>query len=331
MAHRLLDSRIAQDLHDATHDRGHDFCLCRKLGRGPLAAVLWYAIMLFPALGFFNVYFMRFAFVQDHFQYFAGPGLFALGAAGGARLLLHLGQKAGWRQGRCEAAAAVAAVCLLLPLGLLTARQGRIYRDSETLWQDTVTRNPAAAIAHNNLGRALLERGEREAALGHFRESARLDPGLESTQFNWAVALDSQGDWRGALEHYREALRIFPNYADALSNLGDLFYRRGDSAGAIRWLEAAVRSNPRHLVARVNLGILLAERGRTEEALAHFQEAVRLDPFHADALFNLGKTLSDLGRSGEGAVFFDRALRAMTPAEREQRLPVIRRYQAGRS
>src|SRR3989442_14057512 len=57
-----------------------------RIGRGPLAAVLYFAITLAPALGFVDVYPFRYSFVADHFQYLASLGpitlLVALGAAG---------------------------------------------------------------------------------------------------------------------------------------------------------------------------------------------------------------------------------------------------------
>ena len=42
-----------------------------RIGRGPLAAVLVFAGVLTPALGFFNVYPFRYSFVADHYQYHA--------------------------------------------------------------------------------------------------------------------------------------------------------------------------------------------------------------------------------------------------------------------
>jgi hypothetical protein len=46
-----------------------------RIGRGPLAGILLFSGTLFPALGFFNVYPMRFSFVADHFQYLACIGI----------------------------------------------------------------------------------------------------------------------------------------------------------------------------------------------------------------------------------------------------------------
>ena len=45
-----------------------------RLGRGPLVAVAFFAVTLLPALGFFDVYPMRYSFVADHFQYLASAG-----------------------------------------------------------------------------------------------------------------------------------------------------------------------------------------------------------------------------------------------------------------
>ena len=48
--------------------------LRNQWGWGPLTATLFFAGTLFPALGFFNVYPMRYSFVADHFQYLASLG-----------------------------------------------------------------------------------------------------------------------------------------------------------------------------------------------------------------------------------------------------------------
>ena len=58
--------------------------LLRVIGRGPLAAALYYGAVLFPALGFVNVFPFRYSFVADHFQYLAGLGLIVLVVAAAA-------------------------------------------------------------------------------------------------------------------------------------------------------------------------------------------------------------------------------------------------------
>src|ERR1700730_11258550 len=61
-----------------------------KAGRPVFFAAAYYIVSLFPVLGFFNVYFFRYSFVSDHFQYLASMGPLALAGAaiteGGRRL-----------------------------------------------------------------------------------------------------------------------------------------------------------------------------------------------------------------------------------------------------
>jgi hypothetical protein len=54
----------------------------RRRSRAPLAALLFFAGTLFPALGFGNVFPFRYSYVADHFQYLASLGIIALAAAG---------------------------------------------------------------------------------------------------------------------------------------------------------------------------------------------------------------------------------------------------------
>ena len=44
--------------------------------------------------------------------------------------------------------------------------------------------DPASALAHNNLGSALVARGDRDRAIEHFREALRLDPDMAAARRN---------------------------------------------------------------------------------------------------------------------------------------------------
>ena len=69
---------------------------------------------------------MRYSFVADDFQYHASIGLIVVAAV----LLVR------------SSRAVVATV--LIGLGLLTWRQTLIYSNLETLWRDTLKKNPAS-------------------------------------------------------------------------------------------------------------------------------------------------------------------------------------------
>jgi tetratricopeptide (TPR) repeat protein len=136
--------------------------------QGPLVAVLAYAAMLFPALGFLDVYPMRYSFVADHFQYHTGVALLALIAAGAARSFP--------RVARRPPLAVASSLPVLVLLGTLTWLQSRNYHDALTLWNDTLSKNPAAWIAHENLGNHLLNLGRIDEAIWHLRTTVELRP-----------------------------------------------------------------------------------------------------------------------------------------------------------
>lgn len=57
--------------------------LRKRLGRAPLTAILFFAVTLFPVLGFISLFTFMYTFVADHYQYAACIGPIALVAAGG--------------------------------------------------------------------------------------------------------------------------------------------------------------------------------------------------------------------------------------------------------
>ena len=160
-----------------------------RIGSGPLVAVLCYVATLAPALGFVNVYPMRYSFVADHFQYLASLPLIALAAAGATRLPRPQVIGAG----------------VLLVLGALAWRQGLVYRDAETVWRDTLAKDPDSSMAHINLGMLLSDDGRVPEAIVHFREALRIDPEDGEAHDDLGNALASEGKLDEAIAEYGAA------------------------------------------------------------------------------------------------------------------------------
>jgi protein O-mannosyl-transferase len=91
---------------------------------------------LFPALGFVNLYGARYSWVWDHWQYLPDLGLIALAAAGLAACLrvvgphARLGRRLRRRSPRSSAA--------------LTWEHCAMFHDDQTLYRETIARNPDA-------------------------------------------------------------------------------------------------------------------------------------------------------------------------------------------
>ena len=252
-----------------------------RIGRMPIGAVLFFVITPIPVLGFFSLYTFRYSYVADHYQYVASVGLIALAAALIAAALARFGR-----------AAILLPGVILIVLGSFTWRQCLVYKDAETLWRDTLAKNPTSAIAHSNLGRILLDRGQSEAAFGHFYAAARIAPHMPEVQNNLGVALLRKGDIRRAESSFRQAARSDPRYADPRINLAVVYLQEESFSRAESEAREALKINPYLTEARSNLGIALAQQGRLDEAIEQFREAVRLNPDDAQSRRNLDHALS---------------------------------------
>jgi protein O-mannosyl-transferase len=271
----------------------------RRLGRGSVTALLYFAGTLFPVLGFMNAYGMRFSLVWDHWVYLSAPGIFALTAA----LVMRLAEK------RRQPALVYGFGAIVLPgLALLTWQQAGIYRDAETLWQTTLARNPDCWMAHNNLGLLLMNQGHAEEAVEHYRQAIRINPHYTDALNSLGIALAAGGRLEEAADNFRQATRIDPNDFKALNNLGIALAAQGRLDEAIENYYRAIQVNPNYYEAHNNLGATLAAKGRFDEATRHYRQAIRINPNYAKALNNLGVALANLGRADEAAGSFRRAL-----------------------
>ena len=269
-----------------------------RLGRGPLVAALFFGGTLFPALGFFDVYMMRFSYVTDHWQYLASVGPISVFAA-----LVTLGLKS-------SRAAAVPVFAILLGvLGVLTWRQGRAYESEEVLWRHTLEKNPSAWIAHNNLGNLLEDQDRTDEAMEHYRLALQYKPDFADAHNNLGTLLVERGDIFEAIDHYRQALERRPGAAPFHFNLGKALVMLGKTDEAIAAYARAVRIDPKFVAAHNELGLAWIRLGQIDKAMRQYRQALEIDPTHAQSHNNLAFALAMLGRLDEAVAGFREALR----------------------
>jgi len=290
------------------------FWKLRHRSRAPLAVLLYFVLMLFPALGFFNVYYFRYSFVADHFQYLACIGPFAVAAVGIVRLTEYVPQE----EPRRTLQALVSSI-LLSVLFLMSWKQSATYLDDKTLFRATVLRNSDCWLAHNNLGRALVNSGHTHEAVAHIQKAVDINPSFGDAHFNLGILLADMGRTDEAVAHYRKAVELIPASADAHNNLGVLLEQMGDKDQAMFHYRKALDANPNHSGAHNNLGILLARSGQTDEAMFHYRKALEIDPNALDPLQNLAFSLVQKGQKTDAISMFRRAFRLASATGDEAR------------
>src|SRR5438132_3986966 len=127
-----------------------------KAGRAVFFAGAYYVMSLFPVLGCFSIYFFRYSFVSDHFQYLASMGPLALVAAAGSEGFNRLGVAESLGRGLPFLRVGLCTVVLLL-LGILTWCKLAVSQDLFTLSRPILAQNSGCWMAYYNLGTGVRE------------------------------------------------------------------------------------------------------------------------------------------------------------------------------
>jgi tetratricopeptide (TPR) repeat protein len=101
-----------------------------------------------------------------------------------------------------------------------------------------------SSLAFLELGEALRQRGQLEAAYKVARGGLNRYPGLADAHDLVARILSDQGDLAGAFDAWSDALRLDPLRTSALKGVAFLYYRAGDVLAAVEHLERAAESDP---------------------------------------------------------------------------------------
>jgi len=250
-----------------------------------LVGVFWFLVTLLPVIGLVQAGDQARA---DRFTYFPLVGLFV------AVL---------WSARRAWPLAVVA----LCACAVATRTQATYWQSSETLFARALEVTENNWLAHNNLGDALLRRGEIGLAKSHFETALALKPRYVDARYNLGVALALEGRTPDAAAQFAEALRLDPKHNKSRYNLGLALMLQGRLDEAIALFDEAVRRDPEYADAHANLGTALDRRGRPDEARAHLAEAVRLNPTNPVMQYNLGLSLESAGRVDEAIRHYTRA------------------------
>ncbi len=300
------------------------FVMRRRCGYGPAVAALFFIGTLFPALGFFNVYPMRYSFVADHFQYLASLGPIALASAAATLGWKRVSNAAAGHNrrkaivvpapniGTYSWAGAMFAASVLGVLTVLSWSQQSVYRDPETLWSDVLSKNPQSGAAHFHLGKIRTAQGRAPEATRHFRDALRLqtdDTEMAAINTHLANSLVREGDVAEAQAAFHAALRQQPDFWEALNGMGNLLARQGKVAPAIDFFERALAAAPGKAAVHQNLANALAAGGNLDAAERHYRESIRLDPQFVPPYLNLGNLLARQNRLAEAEDLYSAALR----------------------
>ena len=335
----------------------------RTWGRHVLFGVGCFAVMLFPALGFFDAQFEALWQVSDHLQYSALPAIVALVAAGLAALAGQIAFRG------------VAAVLLVL-WSICCFKWAGMFSNEEKLMTDAVSKNPTAWGALNDLGVIFAEHGDYTNAIDHFQRSVKYGPDNTEARLNFGYAFLLQKNYRAAEAQYLAALKVSPRepvankmYArmlelegknreallhlqfsaslsqdpDTYIELANLDYASGNWHRVVTDLQEALVHKPRpatELTALNNLAWVLATCPDDSvrngiQAVQYAEKACRLTGFKQSGMINtLAAAYAESGRFPEAVATAQTAIKLANDAGDRQAVAatsqLLARYQQGK-
>jgi len=276
------------------------YCLRRYVGRGVAVAAAFFVITLSPVLGFIMLFTFRYTFVADHYQYLACIGPIALFSAGVFSL-------AGvFKQYRAFILSA--ALVVVATLAALTWRQAAMYGDIETLWRTTLARNPECWMAHTNLGIVLLQKGELNDGIAHYRAALQMQPDSWDAEYNLGTALVAKGEVDEAIVHCERAVAMQPNDPDGQVSLGDALLQKKRIDEAIVHYDKATALRPDYFLAHYGLARAFLEKGELDTAVQHCRVALFVRPDDADCHTVLAVALDQKGETADAIHHYEKAV-----------------------
>ena len=231
---------------------------------------LWFLGSMFPMIGLVQVGGQALA---DRYAYIPFIGLF----------MMAVWTVADWAERRQIPAAwmAVAALVVLIALGVVTHRQIGFWRDTPTMWRRALEVTENNFIAHTNLATFLDQQGQVEEAAEHLRAALAIQPDDLIATLSLGTYEHQHGNLPAAIERYKI---VALHAADpdlrttAYSNLGSAYRQVGDYDDAKQCYERALQLSPRHSIAIVGLGLVALHEGDLVEAIGQFSNAMAVEP-----------------------------------------------------
>jgi tetratricopeptide (TPR) repeat protein len=297
-------------------------------------ALGWFLVALFPVLNLFATN----PLVADRYAYLSSYSFVFLVST----TLLFALPKIPAIARQFVAAAAIAI------LAFTAWQQNGVWRDDETLWNDTIDASPKAWKAYYNLGahyfaleeyektfkllEQLAERRQSDGALRLFQARYALQQGdplraielLEGhaysqelphqTSYLLGQAYERSGDLQKAIDSYSDVLNKGGHSTEeavviARDRLEGLQAKVSDQLEEWR---RAVAANPSDLNQRASLALTLDRAGLHDEALRQYTELSRRGGGNWSLYYNMGNALTKLERYEEAVASYEKSI-AMNP------------------
>jgi tetratricopeptide (TPR) repeat protein len=178
-------------------------------------------------------------------------------------------------------------VLIVMIFTFFTLQRSQAYRDSETLFRDTITKSPQNPRAHTILGKIYTRKGLWDEALQEYKEALNLRPFDPILHNNLAMGYLDKNMIPEAKDHLQQALFMDPNLSEAYYNIGTVLSLEGMVQESLPYFEKAVRLEPQNTRFLNNLGVAYFQSNLMDQAIEQFRAVLRLRGDSWETRYNL--------------------------------------------
>jgi tetratricopeptide (TPR) repeat protein len=165
---------------------------------------------------------------------------------------------------------------------------------------------PGSARMQQIIAERLVNDGDANGAIVHYRKCLELDPHLPGVRYELAEAIleaapskpESEAE---AQKELQTAIQTEGDNSNIEAELGRIALMQTDTEAAHEHYERALTMNPHSVEAQIGLARVLMLMGKPEDALKYLQAAVEADPLNSEAHYRLSTVYKRLNMPDDAA------------------------------
>ena len=200
--------------------------------------------------------------------------------------------------GKNSSTGMTAILCLIvLSYSVMTYQRNIIWKDDQSLWDDTVRKSPYKARPYINRGISYCRLGELDRSWKDLNKGIGINPNFAISYFYRGLIYEKQGRPIQALIEFSKAITIEPRNPLAYYKRCFIYKSTGDIPRCLSDLYKINEIDPQDTMAYDFRGIVFIEQGKLIQAIAEFNKSIDIDPNDRDAYKYRARAYSLLERS----------------------------------
>jgi protein O-mannosyl-transferase len=185
-------------------------------------------------------------------------------------------------------------VIAVVGFSALTHERNLVWRDTITLFDDVVSKQPNIAWVYANRGIAKYRNFDNSGAFDDMNRALELDPQFPLALYYRGLLHFDANEPDLALTDFDTTLVLLPEFANAYNDRGRVKMSLQDNEGAMADFSKAIELNEFFIEAYFNRGLLKGSLGDFEGSIVDYTSVISYAPDYADAYYMRGLAKADL-------------------------------------